>query len=394
VVPADPQPAESQQAGQAEPVQLQTQADIAVALTAALTNRMKPPPAPRRDLRLSTALWMLLTGVSLVMIFASLFTNWNLLLPALVLGVGQILAGYIWIVVLTQRRESQRGLLCAIPPLTFYYLTQYKYAKLRPLRFVATGAVIAVLCLIFSPILPRMQSLLHRKETTPVVVPPDPSEMSKLDQLRTYREQRSYDSLIKLLELLAKTDPLLSEDAKDRAALSAELKVLCQHPLTDVRVQAMDAYARWDPASARVVCLAAVRSSAYEERRMALRLLPQWKDHDSARAVQTLIGRPGTVETNQAKAALEEIGGAPAEQAAIALLNRAEDQGTKLTALSILKKVGSVETAGSLRTYAMASDDTAVRDEAFAAAAAIEARVRVPAPTPTPAPTPAPKSNP
>ena len=40
---------------QAEPVQLQTQADIAVALTAALTQRMKPRAQPRRDLRPSTA---------------------------------------------------------------------------------------------------------------------------------------------------------------------------------------------------------------------------------------------------------------------------------------------------------------------------------------------------
>ncbi|QJW94752.1 hypothetical protein FTUN_2275 [Frigoriglobus tundricola] len=32
-----------------------------------------------------------------------------------------------------------------VPPLTLLYLAQYKYAKLRPLRFVATGAVLAAL---------------------------------------------------------------------------------------------------------------------------------------------------------------------------------------------------------------------------------------------------------
>jgi hypothetical protein len=386
-VSATPQPAKS---GQTDPVQLQTQADIAVALTAALTNRMKPPLAPRRDLRPSTAIWMLLTGVSLAMIFATLFTKVDLLVPAIVLGVVQILSGYIWIIVLTQRRESQRGLWCAIPPLTFYYLTQYKYAKLRPLRFVVTGAVIAVVCLLVSPLLPRMHAIFHRSAPTPVVVQPDPTTLSKLEQLRMYRDQRSYDSLIKLLELLTQTDPLLSEDAKDRVALSAELKALCQHQLTEVRVQAMDAYARWDRPSARLVCLAAVKSPAYEERRMALRLLPQWKDSESARAVQLLIGRPGTVETIQAKAALEEIGGSPAEEAAIMLLNRAEDPGTKLTALSILEKVGSLETARSLRNYAMATDDSAVREKAIVTADAIDARLRVPTPGPAPVPAPAP----
>ena len=112
---------------------------------------------------------------------------------------------------------------------------------------------------------------------------------------------------------------------------------------------------------------------------MALQLLPQWKDAESARAVQSLIGRPGTVETNRAKAALEEIGGPPAEQAAIALLNRADDQATRLTALSILEKVGGAEVSVLLRSYASATDDPAVRTRALAAADAIDARTR-PAP--------------
>ena len=84
------------------------------------------------------------------------------------------------------------------------------------------------------------------------------------------------------------------------------------------------------------------------------------------------------VQLFEQQGALEEIGGAPAEQAAIALLNRAEDQATKLTALAILEKVGGAETAASLRTYAMAADDPAVRSKAFASAAAIEARVPAP----------------
>jgi hypothetical protein len=374
-VPVSPAPPEP---GRAEPVQLQTQAEIAAALTAALASRMKPPPAPRRDLRPSTAAWFLLTGGALALILATLLGSVDLLLPALVLGGAQVLIGYAWIVMLTHKPGSRRGVLCAIPPLTLYYLTRYKYAKLRPLRFVATGAAIIGLCLAASPLLSEARALMKRPDAP--APQPDSVPKSELGQLRAFHEQRSYDALIQTLELLAKTDPLLSEDAKDRAAIAAELKALCQHQLTDVRVQAMAAYARWDPDGARAVCLLAVRSSAHEERRMALRLLPQWKDAESARAVQALIGRPGTVETNQAKAALEEIGGPPAEQAAIALLNRAEDQATKLTALSILEKVGGVETAASLRTYALAADDPAVQRRAESASAAIEARLRAPAP--------------
>jgi hypothetical protein len=385
VVPAPASPADANVAevARAEPVQLQTQADIAVALTAALTSRMKPPPAPRRDLRLSTAAWMFLTSVALVFALLALVADVRYRVPVLAVGAAQVAAGYVWIVLLTGQRDRKRGLLCATTPLLFAHLVEYKYAKLRPLRFFATGGLLAALALTVPSLAPHTQAVLKRNDA-PRALPPDVSAMSKLDQLRTYREQRSYDALIQLLDLLAKTDPLLSEDAKDRAALSEELKLLCRHTLTDVRVQAMAAYARWDPSGAREVCLAAVHSPTYEERRMALRLLPQWKDHDSARAVQLLIGRPGTVETNQAKAALEEIGGPPAEQAALRLFRRAEDQATKLTALSILEKVGGAEAVAWIRATAMATDDPTVRAKALAAAEAIEVRLRLSAPTPAP----------
>jgi hypothetical protein len=379
VTPAAVEPVEPAEAARAEPVQLQTQADIAVALTTALSTRMKPPAAPRRDLRLSTAAWMLLTGIGLALVILIVFRGTPYFWPALAVGIVQIVCGYVWIVRLTYLRDPKRGLQCAIPPLTFQYLVEYKYAKLRPLRFVATGAVLCLLAAVAPALHERTRGLVSRPEPAPVV-PPDPATQSKLEQLRIYRERQAYDPLMKVLEVLAKTDPLISEDAKDRAALAAELKGLCQHTDIGVRVRAMAAYARWDPNGARAVCLAAVRSATPEEREEALKLLPQWKDAESARAVQSLIGRPGTVETNRAKAALEEIGGPPAEQAAVALLNRSSDQATKLTALDILEKVGGAEIAASLRSYAMAADDPAVRARALAAADAIDARVRPPAP--------------
>jgi hypothetical protein len=362
-------------------VQAQTQADIAVALTAALASRMKPPPAPRRDLRPSTALWILATGAGLLLLFLTLLVDPRYLAGVLFVGVAQQVVGYAWIVYLAGARDARRGLLCAVPPATFYFLFQYKYAKWRPLRFYATGVLLtlpAALILRDPALALHARSLVRRNELPPPAAPADPAAMSKLGQLRYYGERKDYDSLANLLDVLAKTDPLLSEDAKDRAALSAELKALCQHPLTYVKVRAMGAYARWDPEGAREVCLAAVSSKTHAERQKALELLPQWKDEKTARAVQSLIGAPGTPETNQAKAALEEIGGPAAEQAAIVLLNRADNQLAKLTALSILAKVGGSRRASSLRNYAMAADDATVRAEALAAADAIEARARPP----------------
>ena len=336
VPPVVPRPADRDYG---DPVQLQTQADIAVALTAALTSRMKPPPAPRRDLRPSTAAWMLLTGLGVALIALAAFSDPGYRWPALAVAAVQVACGYAWIVRLTHLRDPKRGLACAVPPLTFYYLGQYKYAKFRPLRFVATGAVLAGLAAVAPTLHAHTRALVGKTDPAPVV-PADVGEQSMLEQLRTYRERQAYDALGRVLEVLAKTDPLLSKEAKDRPELTAELKALCEHSDSRVKVLAMAAYARWDPVGAQAVCLAAVRSPTEDERKMALHLLPQWKDAESARAVQSLIGRAGTVETNKAKAALEEIGGAPAEQAAIALFNRADDQATKLTALSILEKVG------------------------------------------------------
>jgi hypothetical protein len=362
-------------------VQLRTQADIALALTAALTSRMKPPAIPRRDLRPSTAAWLLLTGIGVVLVLLALFSDLGYRWAALAVGVLQSCVGYLWIVRLTYLRDRSRGMLCAVPPLTLVYLLQFKYAKLRPLRFLATGAVVAALAAA-APLLAPYMHPLFRKGEAEAAEAPDPATRSKLEQLRRYREQRSYDPLCKQLDLLAKTDPLLSQDKEDRVELASELKGLCEHTDTGVKVAAMSAYARWDPDGARAVCLAAVRSQSSEVRKRALELLPHWRDHDAARAARSLIGRPGTVETNQAKAALEEIGGAPAERAAWELLNRADDQATKLTALSILEKVASASSVARLRDYATASDDEPVRNRAFATAEAVEARIRAAIPPP------------
>ena len=373
-----PDPAER---AYAEPVQLQTQADIAVALTAALTSRMKPAAAPRRDLRPSTAGWMLLTGVGIAFALVALFTDLNYRWPALAIGVAQIAIGYAWIVRLTHLRDPKRGLACAVPPLTFYYLSQRKYAKFRPLWFVFTGTAIAGMAAA-APALADLARPLVAKPVPPAP-PPDPAAESKLVQLRKFRDQRAYDSLIEVLELLVKTDTIQSVDAADRAELATELESLCGHPLTDVRVAAMTAFPSWDPTPdaerARKVCLKAIQSPTQEERMCALRLLPEWKDADVARAVQSLIGRPGG-ETNQAQASLKKIGGAPAEQAALALLKRADNQGTRLIAIDVLENVGGRKAADELYTHAQATDDPAVRNRALAAIDVIEKRLRKPIP--------------
>lgn len=324
---------------------------------------MKPPRQPRRDVHLSTACWLVLTCVATGLLLATLTSAANYALWVGVLGAGQILVGYGWIVALTTQRQVQRGIACAVPPITLYYLLQRKYAQFRPLRFVVTGAALVGLALLTPTVAPQTRAWVGVGRAVPPAEP-EWEQLSKLQQLRKLREVKAYDKLIDLLGVLTATDAQQSVDARDRQDLATEIKRLCSHSDVGVKVAAMAAYTRWGGEDARDLCLAAIQSQSQDERLMAITLLPQWKNTDAApevaRAVAALIGRPG-VETNRAKAALEEIGGVAAERAARALLLRAEDRQAKLLALNILEKVGGEDSISELRSYANTSLDQAVK---------------------------------
>src|SRR5262249_23214133 len=126
----------------------------------------------------------------------------------------------------------------------------------------------------------------------------------------------------------------ISEDARDRAELARELKALCAHPDSGVRVKALEAYARWGADDGRALCLKFLESPNQDEREGALRLLPRWKDPEVARALAGQIGR-STRETDLAMTGLTEIGGPLAEEALIPRLE-ADDQGTRLRVITLL----------------------------------------------------------
>jgi hypothetical protein len=202
--------------------------------------------------------------------------------------------------------------------------------------------------------------------------------MSKLEKVREYKKQRAYDKLIDLMRDLSKTDAEKSVDAKDRPELAEELKALCQHQDTGVKVAAMAAYARWGGDDARDICLKAIESTSQEERLMAIQLLPQWKNTDKAplvsQAIASRIGRSG-IESNRAEAALIEVGGESAELASLGLLLRSEDQNTRLMVLSILEKVGGNEAIAALRSYADQSLDPAIKSKTLQTVEMIRKRI-------------------
>jgi len=359
-----------------EPLRLRTGMDLAVDLTSALASRMKPAPKPPRDLKPSTAVWILTTAVALGLLAATLTTTNNFLPLVIAIGAAQALAGYAWVTTLAFRRDVRRGLACALPPITFVYLGNWKYAKYRPLRFVLSGGVILGMALLA----PRVQSQTRSwagagDNPQPIEAAPPIASQSKLVQLRYYRDQRQYDSLLALLRTLARTDSMYSEAAKDRADLAADLKALCKHTDYGVKVEALAAYATWGGPDARELCLEASRSLNREERLMALKLLPGWKDEDVARRIAEMIGRAGT-ETSAAQDALVTLGGTVAERAAIPLLKR-DDQGIRLAAIEILghEKVGGADAVAALKEIARISPDPGTRLPAEAKAQQIQDRL-------------------
>ncbi len=364
-------------------IHARTQADITAALTEALTRRMRPPRKPHRDLRPSTALWLVLLTAAVVLVPIALFTagdprqygGW-----VIGLGIAQLVLGYVWIVWLTGRRTWSRGVACAVPPITFYYLLQEKYARLRPLRFVVTGLLLVAAGVLLPIAAPTTRAWVGLTEKDPDRPTPPVSTgegTTKLDQIRGLQQRKAYDRLIELIRSLARTDEVLSADARDRDELAVELRRLVDHPDTGVKVAALEAYARWGGADARELCLNAL-SRSEEEKLMALRLLPQWKDTEAApaiaQAVAALIVRPGLV-TNRAIAALEEIGGPAAEAATLGLLTRSDEQATRVLALNILEKVGGEQAVTVLRGYAATSLDQTIKAKTLDTIEVIRARL-------------------
>jgi len=324
-----------------QPLNLRSEMDIAAALTDVLTTRMKPPPKPPRDLYPSTAFWMLMTGVAIILLALTLFKPVDHLKWVAYIGVAEIAIGYVWIVTLAFRRDPTSALKCAIPPFTFMYLIKKRYRRLRPLRFVATGAVLISLTFLA----PRVMSETRRMSGADIIVAPigieDYSALSDVEQLRVYREKRQFDRLIDVLKKLDRTDPYYSANAPQREALAAELRLLADPAVTSdsgIRAVALPAYVRWGGDDSRSLLLAAVQGHP-DERREAIKLLHKWPDPDVARVLVSRLGN--REEANLAKNSLINIGGSLAVQALVPLLrDKEKDKVLHLAALDLLAHPG------------------------------------------------------
>lgn len=341
-------------------------------LAAALSARMRPLPRRPGDLHPATALWLLLAGAGVALLGLTLLTPADLANPAVYLGAGLVEAGYLWAVWRAFRRSPVRGLLCAVPPLTLWFLLRRAAGDRGPLRYVLAGAAVAGLGWVVPSLAPTSRAWVGATDakppTTPraAVTPP-----AVADRLREYADRRADDQLLALLGELAQADPAA---APDRAAVAAAVEGLARHPDPEVRAAALAADVTWGGPAAKARVIAAVGGSDRDDRLAALRLLPRWKDDDAARAAAGRVGTGGR-DAAAARAALTEIGGPAAERAVLPLL-KADDQRVRLAAIDLLAdpKVGGPAAEAELKAVAESSPDPGTRLAAAAAAAKIAGR--------------------
>lgn len=321
---------------------LRSEMDIAAALTDVLTSRMKPPPKPPRDLNPSTAFWLILTGIGVILLSMTLFKNVDYLQWVKFIGWAEVAIGYIWIVVLAFRRAPASAAYCAIPPVTFWYLVQKRYRRYRPLRFVATGALLVLFGWLAPRVLTQTRQLSGADEP---LVPPqeqDASSLSKVEQVRLYRDKRQFDRLIALLRNLDRTEPLFAASPGERVELAAELQKLADPAVTSdpgIRAAAIPAYVRWSGNDARGLLLAAIQGHP-DERKVAIQLLHKWRDDpDVARVLASRLGNRD--ESDLAKNALVIMDPATVIQAIKPLLSdKRKDKTVHLAALDLLAVAG------------------------------------------------------
>lgn len=357
-------------------------ADIAAELTAALTMRMKPPPEPPSDLRLSTGAWLALTAGGLSLWLLSMMghadvTAEKLLIAVAAIGVLEVIVSYIWVAYLSGRKSTQRGLEALLPPV---WLARMAYPAsnnpgYRPLRFAVAGSLLILLASLGDRLRPVVQRVTGEPETATVPIPPPVhSPLARLKASQTEGTNRHITEA--LTELATEATTFTSTPAETRELL-AEIRRLRNHENGEVRGAALIALKKWaglDAVKPDVIKVLRQRSAETHERRAALDLAREFKDRDVTRAVALCLGHPSFGEDTDRRAAdtLRAIGPPEAEEA---LLELFENDDLRLRGLSeLLAELGGPTAIERLRQIAAMTSDNELREDAQRTADKIAAR--------------------
>jgi hypothetical protein len=341
-------------------------ADRAAELTAALTLRMRPPPEPPADLRLSTGLWLALTAVGVSLWLYALLYNPAAGVYTAAIAAVEFLVGYAWVVYLDGRRGVLRGALALLPPVAVDRLLRPRTSQgYRPLRFVLTGAVLLGLVLLAPALRPTARTLAGL-DAPPPPPPPAPVETPPAVKLRDAVAQKNDQLLIDELKALAEATDVRRTVTPPaaKAELVAALRELLRADAPEVRTAALSTLLAWIDDDAKPDVLAVLKSPTAPERRAALKACGRWKDAEVAAAVAARLAVRD--DLYDARCALLEIGkdgGRPAVEEALLPLLATDDDNVLPEVQALTVQFGGERTVAGLKKLEAAAATPAGREK-------------------------------
>ena len=280
--------------------------DVAAELTAALTMRMKPPPEPPSDLKLSTGLWLTLTAIGLSLwVFSLVYSEEARVYTALLGGV-ELVIGYAWVAYIAGRRGVAEGAMALVPPVAFAKMFRPTSSTgYRPARFAVSGLVLLVLFAIAPWARPVVRLAVGMNDDAPPLLAP--IDDSPAARLRDAAGQPNDQVLADVLrDLIARKAELrTSTRPPQKAQLIDELRAALKSDRDDAKPLALAALVGWADDAAKPDVLAALKSTNPRERRAALELCSRWKDPAVVKAVLGVLTVPD--ERNAVGRALREL---------------------------------------------------------------------------------------
>jgi hypothetical protein len=338
---------------------------------------MNPAPDPRVDLRLSTGLWLVTTAVGVgLWVYFSLHNTDRLTLIWFVAGL-QIVLGLGLIVYRAGCRGPVAGLVALFPPVTVYRLFQSDGPDgYRPLRFIVTAAVLAVLP--FAPVPTRavVGNTLGLTDPTKLSNPATETVVARFKRIA--EKSGASDELRKELLNLADVGPESASEAEISQLVDLFRGLLKKTSPAGVRDAAARALVAWDKDAARLDVTALLKSPFQDDRRTALTLLPTWPDEQSVRAAIGLI----TQDEDQGDAidALKAIGRVQptvVERVTLdTLLAGNRDTAPDRLLFDVLETVGGEASVAGLTRYIESSKDPFLKDRAATKKTAVEAKLK------------------
>lgn len=297
--------------------------DIAADLTAALTMRMKPPPEPPSDLRLSTGMWIILTAIAISLwLFCMMANMLDPLKYVALIAIFELFVGYFWIAYLAGHRNTLRGLTTLLPPVWICRAIESNpYQGYRPLRFVLTGLALLLLFVVGPQMQPSIYAAIGMDAEAPAAAKETKRTLvSRLTDAErdTPRDNENGMLINELKSLSGMTEKQLQDAASEKAELLGKFRSHFNHINSEVRELALTNFVKWAGDDVNAETLKAISSDNEIERHDAIKIASKWKDASVAKAVAARM----TVKDDrtEVKSTLLAIGGTVAEEAVLPYL--------------------------------------------------------------------------